>query len=144
MEAGLCPFGELIKRISTIYEKRANSDMQSREVTVSQMKMLVILSQSQEQTLPLKELERYFGVAQSTAAGVAVRLEKKGLVSPATDPADRRIKRLQLTKAGKALCDDSRAEMERFDDRMLACLTQDERQQLLELLERIYDAVKTP
>ena len=142
METDSLPFGELIKRLNTIYEKRANNNMRERDMTVSQMKMLVALDEAPENTVPLKEMERYFGVAQSTAAGVVMRLEKKGLIQSQADPADRRVKLLTLTDAGRQMCSQSRTEMNLFDDRMLSCLAEPEKIQLLWLLSRIYESEK--
>lgn len=137
MESDSLPFGELIKRLSTIYEKRANCDMKARDVTFTQMMMLTALDEAPEKTRTLKSVEHQFGVAQSTAAGIVARLEKKGLIRALADPADRRIKILQLTEAGQALCAGSRADLEAFDRRMLACLEPAERDQLLQLMTRV-------
>lgn len=49
----------------------------------------------------MKELERYFGVAQSTIAGVVSRLEQKGFVEAFGDAADKRIKVVHITPAGE-------------------------------------------
>lgn len=35
--------GELIKRICDVFEAKANKDLQDRDITLSQMKMLVYL-----------------------------------------------------------------------------------------------------
>ena len=142
METDSLPFGELIKRLSTIYEKRANRNMQAQNVTVSQMLMLSLLDLQPGGTMPLKELERACGVAQSTAAGVVVRLEKKNLIRAVGDPADRRVKILQITDAGREICAAAEADMKAFDRGMLSCLSDGEREQLLRLMTRVYEAQK--
>lgn len=71
--------GELMKRINDMIEKQGNSKLQSYGITVSQFKMLVALHLIPDGAATLKELEKYFGVAQSTAAGIASRLEKRNL-----------------------------------------------------------------
>ena len=51
-------------------EKQGNSKLQSYGITVPQFKMLVALHLIPDGAATLKELEKYFGVAQSTAAGI--------------------------------------------------------------------------
>ena len=78
MSADSLHCGELIKRLNSIMEKRANNSLNEDGITLSQIKLLCILEQ--ESSLTLKELEKYFCVAQATIAGIVVRLEKKGLI----------------------------------------------------------------
>ena len=52
----------------------------------------------------MKEIERHFQVAQSTVAGIVVRLERKGFVEAAGDRSDRRIKLVRLTAEGEGCC----------------------------------------
>ncbi len=133
--------GSLIKRINDTMEKRANNALQQYDITFFQLKMLIILSHSEDGTATLKELERGFGVAQSTAAGVAVRLEKKGLITSYADARDRRVKRVQITPAGRTLCINHREEMECNEARLVQTLSEEEQEQLKSLLLRVYDSL---
>ncbi len=74
--------GELIKRLNDKVEKAINNQLLTYDLTSTQSKMLVMLHLIPDHTAMLKELEKYFGVAQSTAAGIIARLEKKNLVLP--------------------------------------------------------------
>lgn len=84
MEADNFHIFELFKRINDTIEKNANSNLQANDITLSQMKMLFAILHKDDfphnDCMPLKELERHFGVAQSTAAGIIQRLEKRGLL----------------------------------------------------------------
>ncbi|MCD7844907.1 MAG: MarR family transcriptional regulator [Oscillospiraceae bacterium] len=134
--------GALIKRINDTLEKRANSALQKHDITFFQMRMLIILFQSKDGTATLKELERGFGVAQSTAAGVAVRLEKKGLITSYADAHDRRVKRVQITPAGRALCEAHHEEMGQNEAILLKDLSGQEQEQLKSLLLRVYASLE--
>ncbi|MCD8117085.1 MAG: MarR family transcriptional regulator [Oscillospiraceae bacterium] len=134
-------FGALIKRINDTMEKHANNALQQHDITSFQLKMLIILVMSEDGTATLKELERGFGVAQSTAAGVAVRLEKKGLITSFSDVRDRRVKRAQITPAGRTLCMNHREEMDRDEARLTKALSPEEQEQLKALLLRVYDSL---
>lgn len=69
--------GELLKRVSDIFETNANRDLQSHGVTLSQMKMLAFLDHTEDGSTTLKSLEAHFKVSQATIAGIAARLEKR-------------------------------------------------------------------
>ena len=74
------PCGELMKRTHEAMEAHGNSQMQKNGITFTQFKWLAVLYEREGGTASLKELERFFGVAQSTAAGIVSRLEKKRFI----------------------------------------------------------------
>lgn len=131
--------GELIKRINDQMGKVANNALMKLDLTLSQMSMLIAIHESAEHTATLKELEKYFGVAQATAAGIAVRLEKKNLIKSYIDPDDRRVKHVKLTDEGKALCDNLHEQMEENEKTLLSPLSDEEQSDLRRLLQKIYD-----
>ncbi|MDO4260519.1 MAG: MarR family transcriptional regulator [Eubacteriales bacterium] len=134
--------GDLIKRISDIMEREGNQKMQALDITHAQMKMLLILYHTQDGSATLKELERYFHVAQSTTAGIAARLEKKRLLEGYGDPQDRRVKHVRITQEGRKLCLNAREIMEEGERRLLAGLDGQEQQQLKALLQKVYNTLK--
>lgn len=134
--------GALIKRINDTMEKNANNALRMQNITFFQFKMLLVLHLSRDGVATLKELERFFDVAQSTAAGVAVRLEKKDLITSYADPQDRRVKRVAITEAGRTLCREHRQAMERGEAQLLRALTPPEQEQLRGLLMKIYGSLE--
>lgn len=135
--------GGMIKRISEQMEKKANKELMAEDVTFSQMKMLVVLEHSPERAATLKELERFFDLTQATIAGLAARLEKKGLVEGYTDPDDRRVKHIRLTEKGYELCKRTRSNMMEAEYWLMHSLDEDEQKELLRLLEKIYENLRT-
>lgn len=133
--------GELMKRINDMIEKQGNSKLQSYGITVSQFKMLVALHLIPDGSATLKELEKYFGVAQSTAAGIASRLEKKKLVSYFSDSEDKRVKHIQLTESGICICENVRECLVETERHLLSGLTPEEETQLHDLLQKVYDTM---
>ena len=75
---------ELMKRIADSFGTKVNKDLQQCGVTLSQMKMLIHLGDSFSGSATLKELEKALGTSQATIAGIAVRLEKKKLLTGST------------------------------------------------------------
>ena len=136
------PYAALIKQLSTEIQKRADAALQESDLTMTQMYFLGALSHLPGRTATLKELERYFRVAQSTAAGVAARLEKKGLVESLPNENDRRVKRLRITDAGADTLRHALETMERGEQQMLAPLDESEQETLLTLLRRVHSALR--
>lgn len=132
---------ELLKRISDTMEKRANSDLLSNGVTASQIKMLFALlgsDHSEEKVcLTLKELERRFGVAQSTAAGIIKRLEIKKLVESVDSGEDKRIKSVRITDSGREICLNARNSMKKGHQKMLKDFTDEEKKSFTNLLQKL-------
>ncbi len=129
---------DLLKRISDRMEKRANDELGIYDVTSTQLRMLFCLSDQGENAVSLKAMERYFGVAQSTMAGVVLRMEKKKLINSFTDPADRRVKMIQITDAGRAICQAMEENRNRSEEFLLAGLNEEERKELHSLLFQVY------
>lgn len=132
---------ELFKRINDTIEKNANSNLQSYNITLSQVKMLFTIlnaeSSPKKGVIPLKELERRFGVAQSTAAGIIQRLEKKGLVENVADAEDKRVKVLITTDKGKSICESAVRSMMKQNEKALCGFDGNERSELERLLRKL-------
>ena len=139
MSADSLHSGELIKRLNSIMEKRANNSLNDDGITLSQIKLLCILEQ--EGSLTLKELEKYFCVAQATISGIVVRLEKKGLIESFYLPEDKRAKHIRLTDDGIKMCEHAKCSMERNEQWLLSSIDDGEKKELHRLLQKIYDDV---
>ena len=131
-------YGLYFKKISDAVAKRANRSLQSHNLTLSQFHMLMALASSKEKTHSLKELEAHFHVAQSTMAGLVARLEHKGMLETLSDPEDRRIKRVQLTKAGLETSQACRADIRQTEETLVAGLNEEEKTLLMDMLRRVY------
>lgn len=141
-EEPIAGYGWYIKRIDNALAKEAARNMQAHALTIQQNHVIAMLHHAPDGTLTLKEMEEHFGAAQSTVAGLIARMEKKGLVEGFGDPADRRVKRVRLTEAGRAMGQGCRQDVVLSEKRLTALLTEEEKTQLLTLLQKVYEAVK--
>ncbi|WP_298015788.1 MarR family transcriptional regulator [uncultured Castellaniella sp.] len=73
----------------------------------------------------------------STAASVATRLEEKGLLLREVDPADRRQRRLSLTRAGRDLLVEVNGGIARLHQRIFEKFSAQEEAQFMSLLEKL-------
>ncbi len=131
--------GALIKQIHDEIEKKANALLRQQDLTLSQMNVLMELEAAPARQLSLKELESLLHVAQSTAAGIVVRLEQKGFVESVTDENDRRVKKVSITPSGLACCRNASSDVTDMEERLLSGLTESEQTLFRELLEKVFN-----
>lgn len=81
--------------------------------------------------LTLGELSAAEGVRPPTLTKIVAALEEKGLVARHTDPADRRVSRVETTPAGSQLLSRSRSRLDAYLARRLASLETDDREALV-------------
>ncbi len=80
-----------------------------------------------------------------TPASVAVstkRLQKAGLITKTVDQDNLRCKRLSLTEKGRTAIEKHIGIFDRYDSRVFSSLTEEEKEQLFELLKRLADAMQ--
>lgn len=134
--------GELIKRLNEYTEKMANRSLQVKDITLAQMKILIVLEQMETHSCTLKELEHIFDLTQATIAGLVTRLERKGMVEGYIEPSDRRIKHIRLSKKGLALCMCEKHNVEENERYLVHALDEEEREELFRLLLKVYDSLE--
>ena len=131
--------GELIKRLNDILGKCVNNELKNDNMTASQIKMLIIISETDNECITLKELEKHFGVAQATIAGTVARLEKKDMIESFYESCDKRVKHVRLTSKGKNICKHAYNGMLKREEWFLSSLDNEEKKELQRLLQKIYD-----
>ena len=104
--------GELIKRLNDILGRCSNEELRADDMTSSQVKMLMMINETKDECITLKELEKHFGVSQAT-------ITDKG--------------RTMCVHAGKAMHDKEKW--------FLSSLSADEKEELHRLLQKVYDDV---
>ena len=134
--------GLMIKQIHDRLEKRANNTLRPKDLTMMQVAVLMSLQEAAEKQLSMKEIERYFKVAQSTIAGIISRLEQKGFVEAFGDPDDKRVKLAHITSAGEACCVEAERYMHEAEEALLRGFSQEERVTFHALLTRAADNIK--
>ena len=134
-EQSSCAF--LIKQINDELAKRGNNALRAQDLTMAQLNALMILNESKEKKMPLKELEHKLHVAQSTAVGIVHRLEQKRFVECLGDASDRRIKVIRITAQGMECCIEAKQNMEQAENMLFAGLTGAEREGFQNLLRKV-------
>ncbi|MCD8146554.1 MAG: MarR family transcriptional regulator [Clostridiales bacterium] len=134
--------GFLLKKIDEALKKRADQSLRELDLTITQSHILRVLDSQENGTCTLKELERFFCVAQPTIAGTVSRLEKKGYVEALADESDRRVKVVRLTELGKRQNRLSREKVQETEWQMTAGMTEEEQRELKRLLQMVYENIR--
>ncbi|MGN0306737.1 MAG: MarR family winged helix-turn-helix transcriptional regulator [Lachnospiraceae bacterium] len=104
----------------------------------SQKRILMILDETGKITQ--SELTEKLRIQPGSASEVIGKLEAAGLLIRIPSEADRRTTDILLTEAGRAEAEEARRQRKEHRQQMFACLSKQEKQTLLELLEKINEA----
>lgn len=109
----------------------------SLNLTMRQIKVLMVLDI--EESLSMHELADRLGVGLATTTGIVDRLAAQDLVARREDPADRRIRRIELSAGGHETIDQMRHSGRERKRRVLRRLDED----LLVAFDRVMEALGT-
>ncbi|GIH91281.1 MarR family winged helix-turn-helix transcriptional regulator [Planobispora siamensis] len=91
----------------------------------------VLLALGEEPMRSQSTLAQAIGADKTRIIGVLDGLQDRGLIERRPDPRDRRVRLLLLTTEGRRLRDAARADIRRWEDRLLARLADDDREAFL-------------
>lgn len=131
-----------MKNIQEHVEKKANALLKENDLTFIQCHVLGYLNHCENKSANLKAIEKELDVAQSTATGVILRLEKKGFVEILQDPCDKRVKIIRLTEEAVEKITFARTSINEVEKQMLSGLTDIEKVLFVELLKKILESSK--
>lgn len=92
--------------------------------------------------LRLSELSRRLGITASTLTRNLARLQERGLVTLAADPADGRARLIRLTASGKLAASDVRNQEEAFAKTVLEHLSGERTGEVLAALDELMAAIR--
>lgn len=103
MPSSIPDLGLLVRKTGTQMNRIVENFSRPYQLSTAQFNVLVCLGGRPQMTASQQELARALGIKRSAAAILVQHLEKKGLVSQAVSPADRRQRILKLTSQAQAL-----------------------------------------
>jgi DNA-binding MarR family transcriptional regulator len=110
--------------------------------TVSQWSLMALLYHREADTV--SDIARLVDLDPGAVTRLADRLQKKGYLRRASDPADRRSVILSLTRAGRKLVPDLAAAADENDRDFFGVLNEEERDQFQALLGKLLRAAENP
>ena len=106
------------------------------EGKASQKRILIILNELE--TITQRDLTEHLGVQPGSASEILSKLESAGLIIRSQNETDRRTTDVSLTDTGRELAAEALAQRQRRHEEMFSCISEEEKQELLLLLEKIY------
>lgn len=107
----------------------------------SQKRVLILLNEMGNVTQRL--LTQRLGVQPGSASEVLAKLEGAGLIIRTPSASDRRTVDIQLTETGKLKAEEAAARRKQRHEEMFSCLSEEEKQIFLGLMEKVYSDWKT-
>jgi DNA-binding MarR family transcriptional regulator len=120
---------KLSRSASTLYQR-------SFGINVTDWRILSLLAI--EPGIPAARICQVIGFDKGPVSRALALLQRRGLVTIATDPDDGRSHSISLTARGRTVHDQVITVALERERRLLACLREDEREQLIELLLRVH------
>ncbi len=127
--------GHLVRRSQQIAVALFMEETAAFGMTPVQYAALVAIGEQPD--IDASRLSQLIAFDRSTLGHVVARLEAKGLIQRKGGGEDRRVKRLRITRRGKALLDRIESAVERAQQRILAPLAPAERRDFMALLTKL-------
>ncbi|MDE7327836.1 MAG: MarR family transcriptional regulator [Lachnospiraceae bacterium] len=107
------------------------------EGKASQKRILMILNESE--SITQRDLTERLGIQPGSASEILSKLESAGWILRIQNEADRRTTDVCLTDSGRELAAEALAQRQKRHEEMFSCLSAEEKQELLSLLEKVYE-----
>lgn len=101
----------------------------------SQKRILIVLNEAGRITQ--RELTERLGIQPGSVSEVIAKLEASGYITRSASDVDRRTVDIALTEEGKKLAIEAAEQRKQRHEEMFSCLSADEKQELLGLLEKV-------
>lgn len=129
-------FFELVSGIQIRSRRTIESGLRVRGLTYAQYSALFALAA--RNGMSQAELAQALDTDSTTAMVLRTSLERKGLVARVDDPEDGRVKRIEISSAGKSALQQAGPETRNLHAKTAAYLTESDLKRLLPVLERLY------
>ena len=125
------PVGYLLRQAWLVLRAALDDELRQIGLTAAQYGVLrAIGEQDGQDGVSGAELARDVLLTPQTAHEIVIALEARGLLARRPDPADRRVRRIHLTQAGRALIEQARQRAEAVEARMVSTLAPNQQRQL--------------
>lgn len=132
----------LLMKTHSQLNRRIMAEAAGLELSPGQPKVLECLTRCGE--CNQKAIARYCEIEQATVGSILLRMERDGLVRRTQKDGNRRSLYVSLTEKGRLVALQVQQIFQQADAQAAACLSEEERQCLQQLLQRVYDAVTEP
>ena len=111
------------------------------EGKASQKRILIILNETENITQ--KDLTNRLGIQPGSASEILSKMERAGWILRTQNEGDRRTTDICLTDSGRKLAEEASVQRKERHEEMFSCLSEEEKQLLLSLLEKVWTDWRT-
>lgn len=133
--------GHLARRFHQISSTLFDLEMSQAGIALTPVQFSALIAVRENPAVDQARLAGAIAYDRTTIGGVVDRLVEKGLMQRLADPADRRSKRLKLTKAGLDTLSVVEPLVVRSQNELVSTLSEKEKIQLLALMQKVVDAL---
>lgn len=131
--------GPLMKKISEQLEMNVNDKIRKYQLTLSQARVIIFLSEKEGMIASQKELEDHLCVSHPTTVTIVRSMASKNLIDTYTDQVDKRMKMIHLTWGDKAIYSELKENADSMEKIMMLDFSDKEKKEFLQLLQRAYE-----
>ena len=132
----------LIKHIDMVFGCEITQTLKKYGITSSQIDVLIYLHRNQEHEVNQREIEYFLHRSNPTVTGILNRLEKNGFILRQPSKKDARYKCIVSTDKAKQLHADMKQALDKKEAMLLACLSDEEREELIRLLKKLLENIR--
>lgn len=128
-------YGNMIRILHWCTDQSMTNALAQMELTAAQGHIMGYLAHCQSLPCP-RDIEENFHLSHPTVSGLLSRLEKKGFIELATDPDDRRCKRIRVLEKGRECHELMHRTIRDNERRLVSGFSEEEQAIFATLLER--------
>lgn len=129
--------GYLIKVINDNLLRIINRYMSDYDLTFQQFQIIEYIRR-QEKDVSQKEIENYLNVAHPTVVGLLKRMEMKNFIVCRTNPDNKRIKNVFLTKQALDIIQKFSQQKKLMEDELLSGISGNQKDELIKSLQIVF------
>ncbi len=127
-----------VRKIHDLVVQRANVNLKSYDLTVSQMLLLCYCLNFGDEFVYQRELEHYFDLSHVTVIGLLKWLSENNYVRIEISETDRRQRKVFLTERAYSIAADIERQITEFEQMLTDTLSENEIQSMQKYLDIVY------
>lgn len=134
-----------LRRVNNLIFRKINAFARANHVDQSTPMhgwIMEYLYRHQDEAVFQRDIEHAFSITRSSVTNILQLMERKGYIERQSVPQDARLKKLVLTEQGRAFHEQSIRALNQTNDYVDSLLTEDERTELLRLLNKLHDGLR--
>lgn len=130
--------GPIMKKISEEIEKQVNEEVKKYQLTLTQIRVILFLSEQSARCATQKQLEDFLQVSHPTTVTIINSMQAKKIVKCEVSEENRRMKLVYLIWGNEALYKEISVSAENMEQKLLQGFSEEEQKIFHEFLTRAY------